>query len=525
MSDGSVGNPSAISYSSSNISVASVDQRGLIRAVGEGTDTITARVGSLHDELVLTVTYAPITSVAFSIDRESILLDDTLATHAVATNSHNLPAPNAAVTYTSSNSLVASVDVAGRVRALLLGTTKIIAREGSLADTLEITVVPQFIEIALGGAHTCGITGKHRLYCWGADSNGELGGSSPAPICVSQSIVRCSAVPIAVAGGDRFVSMTLGDFHTCALTQGGSAYCWGANFNGAVGIGSKESNVMLPTAVAGGLTFSALGAGRLHTCGVTTSGDTYCWGWDHWGQLGAGSVATDRCDFFVSNSPCSRSPVKVVGGQIFSKVWAAESVSCGQTVAATIFCWGVDVGGTESTGCQSGDISRCTRTPLLQVSGELFPTFGMSYGFRCGQKLDGSIRCWGTDFNNFGNGTGFPFRSSTPVIAAGGKAYEYGSMTLGGSHACGMNSGSVECWGNGFDGQPGGTVGVDRNTPGPVLALGIRFEKIVSGPVSSTSCGIATDGRTYCWGNGRFGQLGNGSMTSSAVPVQVKLVR
>jgi alpha-tubulin suppressor-like RCC1 family protein len=263
----------------------------------------------------------------------------------------------------------------------------------------------------------------------------------------------------------------------------------------------------------------------MHTCGIVTSGDTYCWGWDDKAQLGAGTPATGRCTFFASNEPCSGIPLKVVGNRGFVEVNGTERNTCGRDAAGAIFCWGVDVGGTEATNCQGGNNPGCTRTPLLQIGGATFPVFGMGNVYRCGQKSDGTIWCWGIDFyGSFGNGVppGTYAYSDTLIRAAGGKSYT--QVAFGRVHMCGLSLGSVECWGNSYDGQVGGSIGVDRNTPG-LVGGGVLFASITSGPNADTTCGLTTAGRAYCWGNGRLGQLGNGTLGSSATPVLVKLVR
>ena len=49
-------------------------------------------------------------------------------------------------------------------------------------------------------------------------------------------------------------------------------------------------------AVAGELTFATLGAGTFHTCGVTTEGAAYCWGFNGYGQLGDGTAGDIRVE-------------------------------------------------------------------------------------------------------------------------------------------------------------------------------------------------------------------------------------
>jgi alpha-tubulin suppressor-like RCC1 family protein len=161
---------------------------------------------------------------------------------------------------------------------------------------------------------------------------------------------------------------------------------------------------------------------------------------------------------------------------------------------------------------------------LLQVGGAIFKRLGMGGGYRCGQKSDGVLWCWGYEFYGvFGNGTAFSVSLDTLVRAAGGKSYS--QATFGAGHICGLNSGSVECWGSNHEGQVGGTIGTDRYTPGPISG-GISFASVTSAPNAFTNCGISTAGRAYCWGFGNLGELGNGTiLTSSADPVLVKLVR
>jgi alpha-tubulin suppressor-like RCC1 family protein len=523
MSDGSIGAQSLIAYSTSAPAVATVDSKGFVKALTAGTATISADVGSLHDELVVTASWAPITTITFGRDTATLLLDDSLSTSVVVSNSHSKAAPNAVVTYSSSSTNVATVDASGRIRTFATGSATITATVENLHSDILVTVVPHFTLIATGSENTCGITGTQRLYCWGSDAEGSLGVATSVSGCTAIS-GGCSPVPIPVTGAERFVSVTAGEFHACALTGTGVAYCWGGNYYGQVGTGTTGGRVRVPTAVIGGHTFSSISAGRMHTCGIDKVGDAWCWGWDVWGQLGAGVTGTDRCSFFYSNEPCSATPLKVAGTVRFAEVVGSEKTSCGRDVSGAAYCWGDGVGGTESTDCQFGQNANCTRTPLLQVGGAIFKQVGMGDVYRCGQKSDGVVWCWGVDFYGaFGNGIAYTGSPDTLIRVAGGKSYS--QATFGRTHICGLNGGSVECWGSNYNGQAGGPIGSDRYTPGPISG-GISFASVTSAANASTSCGISTAGRAYCWGNGTLGQLGNGTvLTSSADPVLVKLVR
>ena len=144
----------------------------------------------------------------------------------------------------------------------------------------EVTAMPgglTFRQISAGGWHTCGTTGAVS-YCWGIDAIG----AGPTPLE--------SDVPVRVGGGRRFKAVYSGGSTSCGLEENGDAYCWGPNSNGEVGTEPSGSTVRynLPTAVSGGLRFTALAAGQSSYCGITTSEAIACWGQGTSGQLGSG---------------------------------------------------------------------------------------------------------------------------------------------------------------------------------------------------------------------------------------------
>src|SRR6266568_3609602 len=149
--------------------------------------------------------------------------------------------------------------------------------------------VTTFAAVSVGQFHACGVATSNAAYCWGYTGSGELGnGTTSGPEqCAGSS---CSTRPVAVAGGLRFTVVSAGGRFTCGVTTAGSAYCWGDNLDGQLGIGSNAgpeacSTVPYPcstnpVAVLGGLTFAAVSAGSEHTCGIAMTGASYCWGRD-----------------------------------------------------------------------------------------------------------------------------------------------------------------------------------------------------------------------------------------------------
>jgi len=143
---------------------------------------------------------------------------------------------------------------------------------------------PKFVSVTTGTNHTCALTEAGAAYCWGDNRFGQLGNGGTAE----------SPIPVLVAGGHSFVSLRAGSTHTCAMTRAGKAWCWGSNLSGKLGDFSGE-NSNVPVAVSGGLTFSSLVAGVNISCGLTAAaagggnaGVTYCWGGNSEGNLATG---------------------------------------------------------------------------------------------------------------------------------------------------------------------------------------------------------------------------------------------
>ncbi len=176
-----------------------------------------------------------------------------------------------------------------------------------------------FVSLGARGHHTCAVDTNGDAFCWGRNVNGQLGNGTTNP----------SSVPLAVSGGLKFTSVDAGGAHTCALQQSTqAAYCWGRNVDGELGDNTGVSS-WLPVAVAGGHTFASLSARGAHTCGIRSDNTAHCWGDNAYGELGDGSNI-DRL-----------APVLVTGGYSFSSVSSGATFTCGVTMAtAGTYCWG-----------------------------------------------------------------------------------------------------------------------------------------------------------------------------------------
>jgi len=96
--------------------------------------------------------------------------------------------------------------------------------------------------------------------------------------------------------GRQFRQVDVGLSHTCGVTTGSRAFCWGSNDYGQLGDGTTTQRLR-PVAGAGGLTFRHVSVGTGHypfTCGVTATNRAYCWGRNNYGQLGDSTTAARR---------------------------------------------------------------------------------------------------------------------------------------------------------------------------------------------------------------------------------------
>jgi alpha-tubulin suppressor-like RCC1 family protein len=187
------------------------------------------------------------------------------------------------------------------------------------------------IQIATKYAHGCAIDETHALYCWGDNTEGELGQDEPYPGPPGEH-----PTPARVGTDNDWVEVSTGQGHTCAVRTPGTLWCWGRNTDGELGLGEgSPGQIRAPRQVGDlggwhdircgqsascalrgggelwcwGLVFAAgmsqsltpsparIGTAgdwtafsfdTFHGCGLRGGGDLHCWGWNADGQLGTG---------------------------------------------------------------------------------------------------------------------------------------------------------------------------------------------------------------------------------------------
>jgi alpha-tubulin suppressor-like RCC1 family protein len=308
--------------------------------------------------------------------------------------------------------------------------------------------------------------------------------------------------PAAEAG-----SIVSGGSDTCMVTPDEKALCWGDNRYGQLGDGTTADSTT-PVPVRHLSHVVALGAGAWHTCAVLATGQVKCWGDNTQWQLG--SALPHR-----SSKPL----LTTVGPAI--QIAAGRTHSCAILINGDVTCWGDNR--TGQTGVQREPPAKPS-LPVM-VSGVVH-AIAVAAGdeHSCAVQQDGHLLCWGgNDFGQLGHGVvdhhSFPPR---PVPLAG----KVLSVAAGRRHTCALlEDRTVQCWGNGSEGQLGDGLIKDSLTPVRVMAPEpgggtAPLEHVAAVTAGSQhTCALLENGKVYCWGNNALGQLGLAEGTMAARPV------
>lgn len=229
-----------------------------------------------------------------------------------------------------------------------------------------------FVSVACGGLSSCALSNDGRLYCWGESARMFAGPGDVMDKMVSPELV---AVPIEIQPDHRWLDVSVGARHVCAITTRRELHCWGDNQHGQLGIGSATAMPQPPTAVAGGDWFD-VAAGEHHTCGIR-DGQLYCWGRAESGELGIGSRSADR-------------PARVGDAGNWRYVSVGGAHSCAVRRNNWLYCWGRNNEG------QVGAPNRASIAAPTLIPDERFGHVFCGAQHTCGLS-GGTMYCWGSN--------------------------------------------------------------------------------------------------------------------------------
>lgn len=441
--------------------------------------------------------------------------------------------------------------------------------------------LPASVLVTAGGRHSCAVDGGGDLRCWGRNTDGELGrgtagfgnnntpgatvagdvaqvaaGTSSTCVLLGDKRVQCWG---SIAPGDGTYTLNLGPaapalmaaekisasyYHACAITTAGELRCWGDNFAGQLGRGTRGySSSPVSTLVPVAASFVA--AGGTHACAASAGGEVYCWGGNTTGELGTGTRNGSRTPLVVTTGlsaiegmtaglrhTCAwgagvvvcwgddssnqiginasaryqLTPVPVPGFTTVTQVAAGNAHNCAISNGA-VNCWGANFAG------QLGNNSTTDSTTLVTAGGTGGATQVCSGGDHSCAVIGGALKCWGSNADGeLGDNT--TLNRSTPISVS---LSNVSQVACGGAHTCALDAtGNVFCWGRNLAGENGqGDYTAGRRLPTQVT-LPMPAMSITAG--YGANCAKLVNGDTYCWGDGERGQLGNGQLASIASP-------
>lgn len=317
--------------------------------------------------------------------------------------------------------------------------------------------------------HVCGITTAGVLKCWGNNGNGQVGDKS--------TITK--PFPVEVDRGVKYKAVSPGNYHTCGITVDGVLKCWGANgINHRLGDGITTQRAV-PKVVDSSEKFLKVSAGGDHSCALTDQNKIMCWGLNDVGQLGNGTTDTASKPQFV-DSVESFKDIAVAGNK----------ATCALTGAGALMCWGgaghfvpenVDAGTVYESLSRSGNnfcaktqagVFNCWSSGTYPTSftaqpadpGFVHQALDVGFAHKCVLTSTQDIRCWGSGSDGqLGNGLQVVQASAVPISSSD----KYKAVAVGRYHSCGITlAGALHCWGSDRLNQLG--AGRLVNVPSPV---------------------------------------------------------
>lgn len=348
---------------------------------------------------------------------------------------------------------------------------------------------PRVVQLSAGHAHTCALSEGGEAWCWGRNEEGQASTDGE-----SVGVFR----PTRVGGLPRLRVISASETHTCGISAGdGEVWCWGGNRNRGCDVASTEVTCRSPVKIPELRGVGVLCTGIFASCVTVEGGAVRCWGSNNWGGLGDGRVG--------------RTLPSVVDLDGVTHLGCGWGHVCARRDDGTVWCWGANSDGQLGHN-RPGPITSVWPSPVMVSDLEDAAGVVTAAATNCAWNEAGVLRCWGSnDQGVVGDGTLTVRWAPVTILPAGVEGVWMGLLNV----FARTRDGALLGWGAGAEGSLGSEATGTLTRPTPVFAsVAASARQLVAG--QGHTCVLLEGGRVRCLGNGRFGQLGDGRSGVSA---------
>ena len=352
-----------------------------------------------------------------------------------------------------------------------------------------------FAQITAGQEFFLALDDDGQAWGWGYNGDEQLGDGTTTNHTVPTRV--------SMPSGTTFERISAAATHSVALDAGGSAWGWGSNFAGQLGLDSSTDHFGAPTRVVmpNGVRFVDVSAGLLYTLAVDESGQAWGWGHNKFGKLGDGTTE-DR-----------RAPVEIVmpDGVAFSRIATGMFRSFALDTDGRPWGWGDNTGGALGDGTA---VERHVPVELDLPAGVTLIRIATASGHTVALDQQGRVWEWGLTSQSDPDGT------AALVPTAAGRTFTDVAAGYGFSLALDQD-GQIWSWGDdNYYGQFGDGTTDDRATVDLIdMPDGVRFTSVAAEFYSGAA--IDDAGTVWTWGRNYYGELGDGGTGHRSSPAPV----
>jgi alpha-tubulin suppressor-like RCC1 family protein len=275
----------------------------------------------------------------------------------------------------------------------------------------------KIISLSLGGYHSSALSATGRVFMWGSNIHGQIGDGTNSN---SRNVPTEITSRFSLAEGDKIISLSLGHNYSSALSATGRVFMWGENWGGQIGDGTTTSRY-LPTEItsrfslAEGDMITSLSIGSYHSSALSATGRVFMWGYNNYGQLGDGTITSRYLPTEITSRFSLAESDKIISLSL------GLSHSSALSATGRVFMWGSNYYGQIADGTViSNDLARphiirdvpteiTSRFSLAE--GDKIISLSLGYNDSSALSATGRVFMWG---ENWGGQTGYPY-ISVPV--------------------------------------------------------------------------------------------------------------